>query len=94
MLFYKMNSFYYFFYEEVEIEDPCGERYHVFKKKKLEVYNIEFIKVEFPLTYSHQKASLKRSTNFYFEHISIKTIFSCFYDFHEHNFRRFFGGCF
>ena len=43
MLVYKMNSFYYFFYEDVEIEDPWGERLHVLKK--LQVCNIEFTKV-------------------------------------------------
>ena len=43
MLVYKMNSFYYFFYEDVEIEDLWGERLHVLKK--LQVCNIEFTKV-------------------------------------------------
>ena len=46
-----MNSFYYFFYEDLRREDPCVERLNVMKK--LQVYDLWFTTIEFLHIYSH-----------------------------------------
>ena len=46
----------------VERSDPSAERLNMLKK--LQIYNLKFIKIEFFHIYSHQKASLKRYGNY------------------------------
>ena len=50
-----MNFFYYYFYEDRGIEDPCVNLFNVLKQ--LQSYNLQFTKITSFHIYSHQKAS-------------------------------------
>ena len=62
MLLHKMNSFNYYFYEDVGRGDACMECLNVLKK--LQVYNLYLLKLNFFIFIFTKKLVWKKSKDF------------------------------